>query len=87
VLSAIEGFVVNEAKIVCDPSILCGKPTIAGTRISVELVLEELGSGVTMDEFLQDYSHITREQVLAALRFAAQAIRSDAVYPFVSNSA
>ncbi|MBP3956944.1 DUF433 domain-containing protein [Gemmata sp. G18] len=70
------------AQIVSDPSILFGKPVIAGTRISVELILEELGGGLSVDDLLREYPHLTREQVLAAVRFAAEAIRNDAVYPF-----
>lgn len=74
----------DESIIVCDPRILTGKPVIAGTRISVELILEELGGGMTIDEFIEGYPHITREQVFAALRFAANAIREDAIYPYSS---
>ncbi len=70
------------AQIVSDPNILFGKPVIAGTRISVELVLEELGGGLSVDDLLREYPHLTREQILAAVRFAAEAIRNDAVYPF-----
>jgi uncharacterized protein (DUF433 family) len=57
--------------IVSEPDIMRGKPTIKGTRITVELILEALGAGLTVDEVLQAYPHLTREQVLAALRFAA----------------
>ncbi len=75
------------ARIVSDPKILFGKPVIAGTRISVELVLEELGSGTTIEEFLEDYPHLSRDQVLAALRFAGEALRTDVIYPFAAVSA
>ena len=60
--------------IVSDPNILCGKPCIAGTRISVQLVLEELAAGLSVDEFLTQYPHITREQVRATLEYAADAV-------------
>jgi uncharacterized protein (DUF433 family) len=70
-----------EPKIVSDPKILFGKPVIAGTRISVELILEGLGSGMTVDDLLQDYPHLTKDQILAAIRFAAQALRCDVIYP------
>ncbi len=73
---------MREPIIVSDPKILFGKPVIAGTRISVELILEELGSGTSVDELLIAYPHITKEQILSAISFAAQAIRHDAVYPF-----
>lgn len=68
--------------IVSDPKILFGKPVIAGTRISVELVLEELGAGMSIEEFLREYPHINRDQVLEAIRYASQAIRNDVIYPF-----
>ena len=58
-----------------DPNVLNGKPTIAGTRIGVDLILEKLGDGETIDEILQDYPRITREQVLTAIRFATQLVR------------
>ena len=73
---------MSDARIVSDPMVLMGKPVIAGTRISVELILEEFGSGASVDDLLSAYPHLTREQVLAAFRFAAGAIRNDAVYPF-----
>jgi uncharacterized protein (DUF433 family) len=71
-----------ESLIVSDPKILFGKPVIAGTRISVELILEELGSGMSLDDILRSYPHLTKDQLLAAISFAAQAIRCDTVYPF-----
>jgi uncharacterized protein (DUF433 family)/predicted nuclease of predicted toxin-antitoxin system len=73
---------MTEPKIVSDPKILFGKPVIAGTRISVELILEELGSGMSVDDLLRGYPHLTKEQVLTAISFAAQAIRHDVIYPF-----
>lgn len=60
-----------EVRIISDPRILCGKPVIAGTRISVELIVEELHAGMTIDELLIDYPHITREDVLAVVAYAA----------------
>jgi uncharacterized protein (DUF433 family) len=58
-------------RIVMNPDILVGKPTIKGTRISVELILGWLGSGWSIEEVLENYPRITREDVLAALSFAA----------------
>ena len=71
----------NHPEITCDPRILAGKPVIAGTRISVELILEELGGGMSMEEFLEGYPQITKDQIFAALKFAAQSLSTDAVYP------
>jgi uncharacterized protein (DUF433 family) len=63
-------------RIVSNPSVLCGKPVIAGTRISVELILEELGHGASVGELLLDYPHITEADIRAALLFAAETIRT-----------
>ena len=62
--------------IVSDPAIIVGKPTIKGTRITVELIVEKLGYGETVDEILIDYPHLTREQIYACLRFAAHTVQS-----------
>ena len=64
-----------------DPSIMMGKPVIAGTRVTVELVLEKLGSGETVEQILQAHPRLTREGVLAAVRFGAEALRADVAYP------
>ncbi len=64
-----------------DPAVMLGKPVIAGTRITVELILEKLGAGETIDDLLLDYPQLTPEAVAAALRFALQVMRQDVVYP------
>lgn len=58
-----------------NPAVLMGKPVVAGTRITVELILEKLSAGETMDQILEAHPRLTREGVLAALDFAAQASR------------
>ena len=64
--------------ITADPGILGGKPVIAGTRISVQLVLEKLRDGWTIDDLLDDYPKLTREQIEAALRYAAEVLGAPA---------
>jgi uncharacterized protein (DUF433 family) len=64
-------------RIVMDPETLVGKPTMKGARISVELILGWLGSGWGVDDVLENYPHITREDVLAALSFAAEFMRDE----------
>jgi uncharacterized protein (DUF433 family) len=66
---------------VSNPSVVMGKPVIAGTRITVELVLEKLAAGETADQILEAHPRLTREGIQAALSFAAEALRSDVVYP------
>ncbi|MEW6375789.1 MAG: DUF433 domain-containing protein [Thermodesulfobacteriota bacterium] len=67
--------------IVSDPSVMMGKPVVRGTRITVELILEKLAAGETIEQILEAYPHLTREGIQAALSFAAEALRSDVVYP------
>jgi uncharacterized protein (DUF433 family) len=64
-----------------DPVIMAGKPVIAGTRITVELILEKLAAGETTEQLLEAHPRLTREAVRAALAFAAEALRADVVYP------
>ena len=73
--------------IVSDPKVMMGKPVIAGTRITVDLILEKLGSGESIEAVLEAHPRLTREAVLAALRFAAQALRAEVVYPVSARSA
>jgi uncharacterized protein (DUF433 family) len=65
-------------QIICDPAILGGKPVIAGTRISVQLILEKLRDGWTFEDLLDDYPHLTRDQVVAALAYAADVLSAPA---------
>ena len=57
------------AQITTDPQALGGKPIIAGTRISVQLLLEKMRDGWTISDLLDDYPHLTREQIVAALAY------------------
>jgi uncharacterized protein (DUF433 family) len=59
-----------------DPSVMMGKPVIAGTRITVELILEKLAAGETVEELLAAHPRLTREAVRAALTYAAEALRT-----------
>lgn len=63
-----------KAQIVSDPKILGGKPVIAGTRISVELILDRMASGMGEKEILQDYPHLTSKQIQAAVAYARKVI-------------
>jgi uncharacterized protein (DUF433 family) len=63
------------------PSVMMGKPIITGTRITVELILEKLAAGETVEQILEAHPRLTEEAVRAALAFAAEALRADVVYP------
>jgi uncharacterized protein (DUF433 family) len=71
---------VEEPRIVSDANIMVGKPVIRGTRITVELIMQKLAAGQTIDEILQDYPHITKEGIRAAIDFAAKSVRSERIY-------
>ncbi len=60
---------------------MMGKPTVAGTRITVELILEKLAAGETVDQILSEHPGLTAEGIRAAIAFAAEALRADVVYP------
>ncbi len=64
-----------------NPKIMMGKPVIKGTRITVELILEKLSAGESIEEILDAHSRLSREAVLAALGFAATILKGDKVYP------
>ncbi len=66
--------------IVSDPEILGGKPVIRGTRISVEFVLELLGSGATQADVLQLYPHVPADGLAAALQYAADVLKGEHVW-------
>ena len=72
---------MKEELIQADPSIMMGKPVVAGTRITVELILEKLAAGETIEQILAAHPRLTREAIQAALAFAARALRADIVYP------
>jgi len=65
----------------CDPAVMMGKPTISGTRITVELILEKLASGETIEQLLDAHPRLTRNAIQTALAFAAEALKADMVYP------
>ena len=62
-------------RISIDPAVCFGKPCIRGTRIWVSLVLDHLAAGTSMDEILVDYPALTREDILAAIAYGAEATR------------
>ena len=72
---------MSEAMIQSNPSVMMGKPVVVGTRVTVELILEKLGAGETIDQILEAHPRLTRQGVLAAVRFGSEALRADVAYP------
>jgi len=69
-----------------DPRVMMGKPVFAGTRIPVDLVLERISSGETLESILEAYPRLTREAILASFAFVSHWMRSDVVYPTPANA-
>ena len=67
--------------IISDPAVMMGKPVIAGTRITVELILEKLAAGEGIEQILDAHPRLTRQAIYAALAFAAESLRADVIYP------
>jgi uncharacterized protein (DUF433 family) len=71
----------KKIQVVSDPAIMMGKPVISGTRITVELVLEKLAAGETIEQILEAHPRLTKESIQEALSFAAKALKADVIYP------
>ncbi len=69
------------ARVTIDPELCHGKPCIRGLRYPVETLLDLLGSGMTVGEILADYEDLEREDLMAALAFAAQLTRTRRLQP------
>ena len=75
-----------EKLIQSNPSVMMGKPVIAGTRITVEHILEKLAAGETVEQILDAHPRLTKGAIQAALDFAAQALKADVVYPVTESA-
>jgi uncharacterized protein (DUF433 family) len=67
-------------RISSNPAVLAGKPCVAGTRISVEFILEALASGAGREQFLRAYPQVTAEGLAAALEYAARSMKNEVVW-------
>ena len=58
-------------RITQDPAVMGGKPCIRGMRVTVGMIVGQIGAGRTIEDLLTDYPYLQREDVLQALRYAA----------------
>ena len=72
---------MRHARISADPAVMMGKPCIKGTRITVELILRELGAGRSFADLVDAYPRLTEEDLRAALAFAADYLEHETVLP------
>ena len=66
-------------RIVLDPKIMVGKPIIKGTRITVELIVGDLAEGATIEDILESYPHLTKEDIYAALAYCKAVITNEEI--------
>jgi len=65
---------LTQLPVTSDPEILSGATVFSGTRVPVGALLDNLAAGITVDEFLENFPTVTREQVLRVLEFSKNAI-------------
>ncbi len=70
-----------------NPAVIGGKPKIKGTRIGVELILERLGDGWTVEQMVEAYPRVTAEQIQACQSYAAEMLASDEVLDIPHSAA
>jgi uncharacterized protein (DUF433 family) len=61
-------------RVEANPGVMLGKPVIRGTRVPVELILRRISEGATEDDLLASYPHLTRDDIRAAVAYAADTI-------------
>ena len=69
-----------QERIATDEKIMTGKPVVKGTRMTVEFVVGLLGGGWSFDRILQEYDHLTKEDIQACLAYAAEMLKSERVF-------
>ncbi len=67
-------------RIVTNPKIMLGKPVIKGTRLTVEIILEKIAYGETIEDLKKDYPFLTEDDIKAALLYAAKRLAHEEVY-------
>ena len=72
-------------RITCDPKVMVGKPVIRGTRLTVDYVLNLLAHGSTVDEILDEYGGLKREDIRACLLFASRSLADASFMPLIEG--
>jgi uncharacterized protein (DUF433 family) len=76
--AVIVGYLLQE-RIEINPEVMLGKPVIKGTRITVELILRKLSEGATTSDLLDAYPRLTKEDIQAALAYAANILANETI--------
>ena len=69
----------DTGRIVTDPAVMLGKPVVKGTRITVELILRKLAEGISTEQLLVSYQHLSKDDIFAALTYASDLIANEEV--------
>ncbi len=70
-------------RITLNPKIMVGKPIIRGTRLTVQYILNLLAHGASIDEILQEYKGLTKEDILACLLYASETLEDTTFMPLI----
>jgi uncharacterized protein (DUF433 family) len=73
-------------RIALDPKVMVGKPTIKGTRLTVDFILNLLAHGATFDEICDEYRGLTAEDIQACLLFASQSLADTSFMPLATET-
>lgn len=73
-------------RVTCDSKVMVGKPVIRGTRLTVDYLLNLLAHGSTVEEILEEYEGLKREDIRAALLFASKSLANAAFVPMSAES-
>jgi uncharacterized protein (DUF433 family) len=73
-------------RIEANPDVMLGKPVIRGTRVPVELILRRISEGATEEDLLASYPHLTRDDIRAAVAFAADTIAYEEIVETAAHS-
>lgn len=76
---AAEHLAMAHDRIVIDPAIMFGKPTIRGTRITVEQILRKLAAGMSPEDIVRDHPHLSVEDIHAAQAYAADYLADEEI--------
>lgn len=69
----------NAKRVITDPNIMLGKPVIKGTRITVELILRKLSEGMSVDQVLDAYQQLSKEDIFASFTYASDLIANEEI--------
>ncbi len=73
-------------RITLNPKVMVGKPVIRGTRLTVEYILNLLAHGATVEQVLEEYQGLTREDIQACLLFASKSLETATFMPLTTES-